>query len=566
MLYNKEVIYLIYLEKNIVDKFLPSKMTFKGYKCFVEECTIPWFSSFNVIIGRNNSGKTSFMNIIHSLCDPEFHANFSKNIDITLTYSISNHEYFDIDNLATQIYGYREYALQYFGTHFRDKEFKVQETLSPNNLGRTYIHSFEINPKELSDDRCSLRLKNDVNLNPFLNSVFRCISSERDINSEPFFSVSEQIGINPNGVGTTRYVCSILNNKNKDDSLIQDDVLNAFNEILGSDGHYRNIKIKQDNGDNWEIVLEDDYRNQYPLSKLGSGLKTILLALLNLIAIPNDYKDKNMVLAFEELENNLHPALEKRLYSFIFNYAQKNGYTIFLTTHSPIAIDLFSREKSVNFYKTEKNSNGYQIIPISSFDESIEILDELGIKASDLLQANGIIWVEGPSDRIYIKSWLNMLYPESFEEGKDYQFVYYGGRLLAHYTVCDPTDEEVDDYINVLAVNSKAFFIMDSDKSSCREHLAKRKKHIIKKLEEKHIPYWITKGREIENYLDLTKENIQLNQFDRLQEKTSFDKINFAKQHYKEADFNKYNLKDSLNLLANAIAKWNNKELPNAKR
>ena len=413
-----------------MDKFMPSKMTFKGYKCFVEECTIPWFSSFNVIIGRNNSGKSSFLDIIHSLCDPEFHANISKNIDITLTFTISNYEYFDIDNLATQIYGYREYALQYFGTHFRDKEFNVHATLASNNLGRTYIHSFEIIPGGLSDDRCFLRLKDDVNLNPFLNSVFRYISSERDINQESFFSGAELIEINPNGTGTTRYVCSILNNKNKNDAIIQDDVLSAFNEILGSDGHYRSIKVKQENGDNWEIILEDDNRNQYPISKLGSGLKTILLVLLNLIAIPNDYKDKTMVFAFEELENNLHPALEKRLYSFIFKYASEHGYMIFLTTHSPIAIDLFSREESVRFYKTEKCSNGYQIVPISSLDESIEVIDELGIKASDLLQANGIIWVEGPSDRIYIKNWLNKQYPDRFEEGKDYQFVYYGGRLL----------------------------------------------------------------------------------------------------------------------------------------
>ena len=287
-------------------------------------------------------------------------------------------------------------------------------------------------------------------------------------------------------------------------------------------------------------------------------MKTILLVLLNLIAIPNDYKDKAMVFAFEELENNLHPALEKRLYSFIFKYASEHGYMIFLTTHSPIAIDLFSREKSVHFYKTEKNSNGYQIVPISSFDESIEVIDELGIKASDLLQANGIIWVEGPSDRIYIKNWLNKLYPDRFEEGKDYQFIYYGGRLLAHYTACDPENEDVDDYINVLAVNTKAFFVMDSDKTCPEDSLDKRKEHIIQKLEEKNISYWVTQGREIENYLDLSKDDIQLGQFDKLEEKKpNFDKIKFAKQHYDDADFNKYDLKKNLAVLAAEITKWN---------
>ena len=539
-------------------RFTPSKMTFKGYKCFIDESTIPWFSSFNVIIGRNNSGKSSFIDIIHSLCDANFHANVARNVDLILTYPIEDYEYFDIDNLAAQTYKNSSQALQYFSFHFSGKGFNIPVILEQNNLGMDYLNSYKIEPEELSDGRCSLKIKDGITLDPFNNSVFRCVSSERDINPESFFSEVERIDIDSNGIGTTRYVCSILNNKNRKDTIIQEDVLNAFNEILGPDGHYRNIKVKQDNGDNWEIVLEDDDRNQYPISKLGSGLKTILLVLLNLIAISNDYKDKAMVFAFEELENNLHPALEKRLYSYIFNYAQKNNYMIFLTTHSPIAIDLFSKEKTVHFYKTEYNSVGYKIVPISSFDESIEVINELGIKASDLLQANGIIWVEGPSDRVYIKNWLDMQYPEKFEEGRDYQFVYYGGRLLAHYTACDPTDEEVENYINILAVNTKAFLVMDSDKSLLRSHLAKRKKHIIQKLAEKGVRYWITEGREIENYLDLSNDGIELGRFDRLGDKLSnFDKISFAKNHWHNADFCRYNLKKSIKNLATEIERWN---------
>ena len=541
--------------------FLPSSISFSGYKCFKGESIIPWFKSFNIIIGRNNSGKSSFLEVIHALCDPEFRASNVENLEISLKYKIDSHKYFDIDNLGLQTYGNNGFTLQFFGNHYMNKELTVNVNLEQNNI-KAY-NSYDIVSGRLLDTATGpvlLRLNDDVTLNPFYNSAFRCISSERDINSEPLFSKTDSIDIYPNGTGTTQYVCSVLNNKNKKDSIIQDEILDALNEILASDGHYRNIKTKQDNGDNWEIVLENDNRNQYTISKLGSGLKTILLVLLNLIAVPNDYKDKTMVFAFEELENNLHPALEKRLYSYIFKYAREHDYMIFLTTHSPIAIDLFSREKSVHFYKTERNTDGYQIVPISSFDESIEVIDELGIKASDLLQANGIIWVEGPSDRIYIKNWLETLYPEIFIEGRDYQFVYYGGRLLAHYTACDPiNNKEIENYINVLAVNSKAFFVMDSDKSTVRGHLAKRKKHIIEKLDEKNIPYWVTKGREIENYLNLSNEGIQLGQFDKLSDKLVFDKVKFAKEHYQNVDFGKYDLRNSINKLATEIKRWNDK-------
>ena len=205
--------------------FFPTSMSFKNYKCFTDESNIPWFSSFNVIIGRNNSGKSSFLDIIHSLCDPNFRGSVSKDIEITLKYIIDSHKYFDINHYA---YGSTGFALSYFGNHFMNKEINVHVNLNQSIFGRGYANSYDIDSDALSDEQCSLTLKDGIILNPFTNSIFRCVASERDINSEVFFSESKQIGIDPNGIGTTRYVCSILNNKNKNDAIIQEDVLIAF--------------------------------------------------------------------------------------------------------------------------------------------------------------------------------------------------------------------------------------------------------------------------------------------------------------------------------------------------
>lgn len=54
-----------------------------------------------------------------------------------------------------------------------------------------------------------------------------------------------------------------------------------------------------------------------------------------------------------------------------------------------------------------------------------EIKSRIGVKASDLLQSNCVIWVEGPSDRIYIKKWIELFDGHNLEEGLDYQFIYY---------------------------------------------------------------------------------------------------------------------------------------------
>ena len=93
------------------------------------------------------------------------------------------------------------------------------------------------------------------------------------------------------------------------------------------------------------------------------------------------------------------------------------------------------------------------------------ILDDLGVLASDLFQSNGIIWVEGPSDRIYIKKWLELVDPE-LKENKDYTFLYYGGRLLAHYTSLPSNDEDTKKYISILLTNKNSAIVMDSDKKT----------------------------------------------------------------------------------------------------
>ncbi len=42
------------------------------------------------------------------------------------------------------------------------------------------------------------------------------------------------------------------------------------------------------------------------------------------------------------------------------------------------------------------------LVKVEHFLDKNSILSDIGFKASDILQANGVIWVEGPSDRIYI--------------------------------------------------------------------------------------------------------------------------------------------------------------------
>lgn len=136
---------------------------------------------------------------------------------------------------------------------------------------------------------------------------------------------------------------------------------------------------------------------------------------------------------------------------------------------------------------------------MKTYVEHKGILDDLDVRASDLLQANGIIWVEGPSDRIYLNRWIELWTSGALKEGLHYQIVFYGGRLLAHLSASDP--EESNDLIKILRVNKNAVIVIDSDKIQASDSLNQTKSRLVSEINDMGGLSWVTAGREVENYL-----------------------------------------------------------------
>jgi predicted ATP-dependent endonuclease of OLD family len=134
-----------------------------------------------------------------------------------------------------------------------------------------------------------------------------------------------------------------------------------------------------------------------------------------------------------------------------------------------------------------------------NFVDSSDILIDLDVKASDLLQSNGIIWVEGPTDRMYLNKWIELFSGGLFKEGIHYQVVYYGGRLLSHFTA--DTDFNNTELINLLLTNRNCAILMDSDKKAPQTRINATKTRIKEEFKSKGLVAWITKGKEIENYI-----------------------------------------------------------------
>ena len=479
---------------------------FSGYKSFPIEntCEITDIKYLNLFIGKNNCGKSSVLDVIGAACSANKYHEMKKYINsLIIGYDI-NDDALKNSFLNPNPYYQSEYnsATQYIG-----KKYWVSAALNSMRISNTWSFKYAYD-KSLNNDieNKNVSWSKYIDHLPKNNFSFKTISAERNIVPE---NHSVPAGLKADGTGATNFIRKIIYEESYDESLIENKLLTALNTIMGSDAQFESIRVQERPMDEdneqikCEVYLQEKNNNRFPLSKTGSGLKTIILVLLNLLILPEINKNTAYVFGFEELENNLHPALQRRLFDYIYNYAVENKRYIFITTHSHVAINMFFDKEEVSIYHVVKENQISSVKKIDNYMDKVEILDDLDIKASDLLQSNGVIWVEGPSDRIYIKKWLELFGGTEVEEGKDFQFAYYGGRVLSHYTA-ELTLAEEKDLLNVLLINRNSAIVMDSDKTSQQKSINDTKKRVLNEFDSKGLFSWITKGKEIENYLSLS--------------------------------------------------------------
>ena len=132
----------------------------------------------------------------------------------------------------------------------------------------------------------------------------------------------------------------------------------------------------------------------FPIEATGGGYQEVMGLVCELL------KETDVFLGVEEPELHSHPELARTLFGIMKEISEQNQ--IFVTTHSTIFVDQADLQ---NTWLVRKSNKHTSVTRLSESQSLRNVLHELGLRPSDIFYADGVIFVEGPSDRIVFPIW-----------------------------------------------------------------------------------------------------------------------------------------------------------------
>ncbi|WP_312314969.1 ATP-dependent nuclease [Empedobacter brevis] len=494
----------------------------KQYTTGEEDNSLNNLSRVNIFIGPNNSGKSRFMRdlfIDNNITISEDYLNL-KELRYTLIKCNDDFENFkkqysnynithkiDLSKLKknynkTELYDLFEYLKNKINnTNSNQVDFLFKELSRQKKILKDLLNKSQI---EITNN--TIDFSNKAIYIPILRGLRSINYQNEEFTREDFYFErtkfdyfkKEKFGTNLNifdksiftGLSLYDDVQELLLGNHEQRELVED-----F-EIFLSKTFFQNKKItiiprlkEKDVYINIEGEKEDR-----PIYNLGEGVQAIIILTYPLFF----NKGKNLKIYIEEPDVYLHPGFQRILIETLLNTKGFEEFQYFFTTHSNHFLDMTLDYKEISVYKFTKEKEQFHIHNIDNPD--ITLLEHLGVKNSSVFLTNCTIWVEGITDRIYIRKYLE-LYQESLSkeskiyfEDVHYSFIEYGGNNITHWNFIGKDEDK----LNVERLCGKLFLITDDDGVDETKKKGIRLKDLNNALGNR---YYRLKAREIENLL-----------------------------------------------------------------
>jgi len=495
-------------------------------------------NSICFLIGQNNSGKSliarviTLLNSAHThksqinLTDNDFHDAIIEN-SIKIKFEISKEVFLGSKNADLSRISKLDKIILCLEIV---KEGEVFSCYSFINDGQYNSHDLSHNIGYDSDYNSNFGDKYDLTkdsiekschvLSNYLKSVFLVFAPIRN------FSSTSQTPFNTTG---TEIIGWIKNNK--DQALIKYAKIKV-GEYLKRLNLEAPVDVSTEKESDYLIFT---FENHLKLTSndIGTGYTMIYILLMEII------RSKKKIIIIDEIESHLQPGLIRELIKIIREIGQEQ---FIIATHSPTVIE--SAKESDYLYRFQKIEGATFINKFYKNNADAKLLrtvcNDLGIIPGDALLSNCVIWVEGPSDVLWIRAWIKNYLPiyksnnsmkSNIIEGLHYSILMTGGGLIANISYeedCMPVDEIDEEYkLKVLRINPNPYVIIDSDNSDSGSEKFKRCITIAEEINSQNKSngngiaeninlnniknihnLWLLKGREIENYChpELLKE------------------------------------------------------------
>lgn len=312
----------------------------------IKECNKPLtFSEFTVIIGRNNSGKSSILEALSLLPLPQ------------TSYRLPYHQENRIDLLTklrggrtSLLYAYSGSAIIKYVVKNRKWKLTLEETLEPK-LQISKIEQGHILNDPLNAISVALGKKPGKGSARRVNQMVFYIPNDSLFLEE--IAKALQIEKNQNFVTKTGAHARVA-------KLINECVDDKYSEVLFSP----DLRLRKETPNNILYIKIKD---------LGDGIKKIAVLFMWLEAL------KPSLILWDDFEGSAHPALLKRVMNWLIKGRKKHGWQIILSTHSIDVLNIL----------LDLKPTGAKVIQTKKTDNDILTHKSLNLeKLEDLFDAN----------------------------------------------------------------------------------------------------------------------------------------------------------------------------------